>query len=181
MAELSTIARPYAEALYAAARSTPQADAPATWLAALEQLAGVTHHPQVAAVVTDPKLTPQEIFDLISGVAGGQPPAGIANFLKLAIENGRLAVLPEVAVQFRALKNAAEGVADCHIETAFPLAEGQVADLLARLAAKFHVQLKPQVTVDRSLIGGVRVTVGDQVLDGSVRARLDAMRTALTA
>jgi F-type H+-transporting ATPase subunit delta len=180
MAELSTIARPYAEALYAAARGTAQAGATESWLAALDQLASVTANPQLAAVVTDPNLTAQQLFDLISGVAGGQPPAGIANFLKLAIENGRLAALPEVAAQFRQLKNATEGMADCHIETAFPLAEDQVADLLARLAAKFHVKLKPQITVDRGLIGGVRVTVGDQVLDGSVRARLDAMRIALT-
>jgi len=86
-----------------------------------------------------------------------------------------------VAAQFHRLKNAADGVAECRIESAFPLAEAEVTDLLAQLGRKFMGRLQPQVVVDPHLIGGVRITVGDQVLDGSVRARLDAMRLALTA
>jgi F-type H+-transporting ATPase subunit delta len=181
MAELSTIARPYAEALFATAKTTPPADAADAWLNSLEKLAAVAAHPQVASIVADPKLTAAQTYDLLAGMVDAPLPAGVANFLKLAIENGRLAALPEVARQFRVLKNEADGLADCTIETAFPLADDQVADLLARLAAKFKVRLKPQIVVDPSLIGGVRITVGDQVLDGSVRARLDQMRVALTA
>jgi F-type H+-transporting ATPase subunit delta len=178
MAELSTIARPYAEALFATAQASGAA---AQWRAPLEELAAVTRDPQVANVVADPKLTAAQIFDLIAGLMKQPLPDGLKNFLNLAIENGRLAVLPEVARQFRRLKNEAEGVADCLIESALPLTDAQVNELLALLGRKFAVKLKPEVKVEPSLIGGVRVSVGDQVLDSSVRAQLEAMRAALTA
>jgi F-type H+-transporting ATPase subunit delta len=96
------------------------------------------------------------------------------------IENDRLATLPKVAAQFRALKNDADGTADCLIETAFELSDAQLGDLLQGLGRKFPGRLKPELRLQPQLIGGVRVTVGDRVLDGSVRARLDAMRAQLT-
>jgi F-type H+-transporting ATPase subunit delta len=179
MAELSTVARPYAEALFSVAQgSGEKLD---VWLAAAEDLAGLMAHPQVAEVVADPKLGHEQVFGLLTGMMKtSMPPAG-ANFVKVLIENQRLAVLPEVAAQFRRLKNRAEGVADCLIESAFPLTDAQVAELLASLSKKFGQKLKPEVRVNADLIGGVRATVGDQVLDGSVRARLTDMQTALTA
>jgi F-type H+-transporting ATPase subunit delta len=182
MAELATIARPYAEALFAAAQASSAASA---WLPLIDQLAAVAHDPQVAQVVADPKLEPPQVVGLLGGIAGGRAgaklPADLANFLALLVENGRLGALPAIAVQFRSLKNAAAGVADCLIETAFPLSDTQVAALVAALASRFPLHLDPTVRVEPSLIGGVRVTVGDQVLDSSVRARLDQMRTALAA
>jgi F-type H+-transporting ATPase subunit delta len=179
MAELSTVARPYAEALFSVAKTSSQGLE--TWQAAADGLAALMAHPQVAEVVADPKLDHAQVFGLLTGLLKSPLPEAGGNFLKLLIENQRLAVLPEVAVQFRRLKNEAEGVADCLIETAFPLSDAQVADLLSSLAAKFGRQLKPEVRVNAQLIGGVRATVGDQVLDGSVRARLNDMQTALTA
>jgi F-type H+-transporting ATPase subunit delta len=181
MAELSTIARPYAEALFAAARSGGAAGAAEGWLDALDQLAAVAAHPQVAVLVGDPKLSHAQTYGLLSGLLKGPLPGPVENFLHVAIENGRLAALPEVAAQFRRLKNAAEGAADCLIESAFPLAEAQVNELLWGLARKFGLKLKPTVKVDAELIGGVRVTVGDHVLDSTVKARLDDMRAALSA
>ncbi len=97
------------------------------------------------------------------------------------MENDRLAALPEIARQFRVLKNESEGVADCLIESAFPMSDAQVAELLAALSKKFGLKLKPEVRVDAGLIGGVRVTVGDHVLDTSVKTRLAQMQAALTA
>ncbi|MBV8208875.1 MAG: F0F1 ATP synthase subunit delta [Burkholderiaceae bacterium] len=178
MAELSTIARPYAEALFAAASSKGAA---AAWLPLLEALAQAVEQPQVSDLAGDPRLTDQQKLELIAGLVPAPLPAELAAFLKVAIENGRLSALPEVAAQFRGLKNDAEGTADCLIESAFPLSDSQVGDLVQRLARKFPRRLKSQVQVEAELIGGVRVTVGDQVLDGSVRARLDAMRVQLTA
>jgi F-type H+-transporting ATPase subunit delta len=179
MAELSTVARPYAEALFAVAQGT--GEKLDVWLAAVDDLAGLMAHPQVAEVVADPKLDHEQVLGLLSGMMKTSLPAAGVNFVKLLIENQRLAVLPDVATQFRQLKNRAEGVADCLIETAFPLSEAQVAELLASLSRKFGQKLKPEVRVNADLIGGVRATVGDQVLDGSVRARLSDMQTALTA
>jgi F-type H+-transporting ATPase subunit delta len=177
MAELSTVARPYAEALYEAAVAKGAADA---WLPPLETLAQAVAQPQIASLATDPRLSDEQKFDLISAVARSALAPELDAFLKLAIENGRLPILPAVAAQFRRLKNDAEGTADCLIESAFELSEAQVSDLVKRLGRKFPHRLKPELRIEPQLIGGVRVTVGDRVLDGSVRARLDAMRAQLT-
>jgi F-type H+-transporting ATPase subunit delta len=178
MAELSTLARPYAAALFDAAGPSSAA---AAWLGLVEELAQVTRHPQVAAVVADPKLGYEQTFTLITGLMRSKLPAELANFLRTLIDNQRLVVLPEIARQFRAMKNAAEGAADCLIETAFALNDGQVADLVAAMSKKFGLKLKPEVRVDAGLIGGVRVTVGDHVLDTSVRSRLAQMQAMLSA
>jgi F-type H+-transporting ATPase subunit delta len=177
MAELSTIARPYAEALFSAARAQSAAD---TWLPLLVVLDQAVADPQVASLTGDPRLSNDQKFDLIIAVVRAKLPSQIAAFLHLVIDNDRLSILPEVASQFRRLKNDADGTADCLIESAFALSDTQLADLLKRLGSKFSGRLKPQVRVEPQLIGGVRITVGDRVLDGSVRARLDAMRTQLT-
>jgi F-type H+-transporting ATPase subunit delta len=179
MAELSTVARPYAEALFSVAQgSDKDLDG---WLAAVEELSRLMSHPQVAEVMSDPNLDHEQVFGLLTSMMKSPLPAAGANFLKLLIENQRLAVLPEVAAQFRQLKNRAEGVADCLIETAFPLSDVQVTELVGSMSKKFGQKLKPEVRVNPDLIGGVRATVGDQVLDGSVRTRLTDMQTALTA
>ncbi len=138
MAELSTVARPYAEALFAVARDS--GESLAGWLAAVDDLAALMTHPQVAEVVADPNLDHAQVFSLLTGMMKAPLPAAGSNFLKLLIENQRLAVLPQVALQFRQLKNHAEGVADCLIESAFPISDAQVAELLASLAKKFGQQ-----------------------------------------
>jgi F-type H+-transporting ATPase subunit delta len=177
MAELSTIARPYAESLFAVAGTAKSGE----WLPLLEAVAQAAGNPQVASVAADPRLSDAQVYDLLSSFAGKPLPTELASFLKLVVENDRLDALPQVAQQFRALKNEAEGTADCLIETAFAMTDAQIAELVALLARKFPRKLKPQSRVEPSLIGGVRITVGDQVLDNSVRARLDAMRIQLTA
>jgi F-type H+-transporting ATPase subunit delta len=185
MAELATIARPYAEALFEAAQA-PAAGAAAgataaLWAPALDALAALVGEPDVAAALSNPDLSDARRFELISGLCGQPLPAPVAELLRLTIENGRLAALPQVAAQFQALRNAAAGVADCTIESAFPLGGAELASLVAALSRKFPLQLKPVVRVNPQLIGGVRVTVGDRVLDSSVRARLEAMQSRLTA
>ena len=100
---------------------------------------------------------------------------------RMIVANHRLEALPEVAVQFEALKNALEGAADVEIVSAFPLEGSLLDELVVGLERRFKRKLKPAVSVDASLIGGVRVTVGDEVLDTSVRAQLARMQVALTA
>ena len=178
MAELSTIARPYAEALFQAARAAGEAPA---WGEALAALARAASHPEVAPLLSDPAVGEERSVALLRGLAGTAIPAPVENLLRLVIGNGRLAALPAIAAQFHQLRNAAEGVCDCLIESAFPMGEKDVADLVAALSRKFPLRLVPQLRVDPALLGGVRVTVGDQVLDSSVRARLDALRAGLTA
>ena len=103
------------------------------------------------------------------------------NFVTLLAENNRITLLPEIAAQFHALKNAQEGAADAEIFSAFALSPSQLAELTASLEKKFSRKLNPHVIVDSTLIGGVRVVVDDQVLDTSVNAQLDQMRSALVA
>jgi F-type H+-transporting ATPase subunit delta len=187
MAELSTIARPYAEALFAAARAGKDGKlaagggVAAQWAPAVDAIAALVADPVAAESLSNPALTDARRFELIGAVTKQSLPAPVGELLKLIIENGRLAAFPEVAAQFHTLRNAAEGSADCVIESAFAMSDAEVASLLAALSKKFPLKLKPEVRLNPSLIGGVRVTVGDRVLDSSVRARLDAMQARLTA
>ena len=176
MAEPSTIARPYAAALF---QSSTAADG-VQLAAQLDALAGIAGDAGLRQFAADPKVTDEQVFDLVSGLAGSDISPKLKNLLNVVIDNGRLSVLPEIASQFRTLVNDRGGVADAHIVSAFPLDATQQADLAKVLEKRFGRQLKTSVTVDSSLIGGVRVTVGDEVLDTSIVARLAQMRTALT-
>jgi hypothetical protein len=104
MAEIATIARPYAEALFKSAKA--DLGAAAAWL---EPLAAVAGNAQLQQFASNPKVTDQQVFDVIAGVAKTALPETAKNFLRTVIENGRLEALPEIAAQFRALKNAQAG------------------------------------------------------------------------
>ena len=183
MAELSTIARPYAQGLMKALKDrNAGAEDVAQDLEVIEALASLTKNPEVATLVGDPKLTDDQLCDLIAELCGNNLPKEVANMLRVVIENGRLEALPEIAAQYRALKNESEGVADAYIETAFPLDDKGVKQVIADLSDRFPgLKLNPIVTVNPALIGGVSVTVGDQIIDISVRTRLKKMQAALTA
>ena len=176
MAEPSTIARPYAAALF---QSSTAADG-AQLVAQLDELARIAGDDGLRQFAANPKVDDEQVFGLVSGLADKDLSPKLRNLLGTVIDNSRLAVLPEIASQFRALVNERGGVADAQIVSAFPLDAAQQADLVQVLEKRFGRQLKAQVEVDPTLIGGVRVTVGDEVLDTSVRARLEQMRAALT-
>ncbi len=182
MAELSTIARPYAVGLWKALEERGTTAQASELEQALDVLSSVIGQAQLAELVNDPKVTDDQMFDLLSGVLGTDVPAELTGRLRTVIENGRLCALPEIAAQFRALKNESEGVADAYIESAYALSKSEIQQLVKVLANKFPgVTLNPVVTINKELIGGVCVRVGDQILDGSVRARLAQMQAALTA
>ena len=175
MAELATIARPYAEAAFEVADREGKL---AAWAAALARLAAVASDPDVLQLVGDPGVTPDALYGVIAGAAG-ELPADVQNFLRVLIANGRVAVLPEVRDHFEALKNEREGIVDAGIASAFPLDKAQTAELVTGLEARFRRKVRPHVSVDKELIGGVTVAVGDEVIDGSVRGKLAAMAAAL--
>ncbi len=132
-----------------------------------------------------PKIDSKQVFDLLTGVA--RTPTGAPfsdaskNLLRTVIDNGRLAVLPEIAAQFQALVDARSGVSQATIESAFPIDATQVAEVKSAMERRFGRKLETSVVVVPELIGGVRVIVGDEVLDTSIRARLEQMKAALTA
>jgi F-type H+-transporting ATPase subunit delta len=176
MAEPSTIARPYAAALFQASTAADGAQL----VSQLDVLAAIAGDAGLRQFAADPKVSDEQVFGVVSGIAGNDLSPKLRNLLSTVIDNGRLSVLPEIASQFRTLVNDRGGVADARVVSAFPLDAAQQAALAKVLEKRFGRQLKVAVSVDESLIGGVRVTVGDEVLDTSVVARLEQMRAALT-
>lgn len=176
MAELATIARPYAEALFEAAGADAAALKPQ-----VDALAAVAGDARLRQFADNPKVEAGQVYDVVAGVAGGRLDPKIGNLLRAVIDNGRLAALPEIAAQFQALVNASSGVSDATVYSAFPIDGSQLAEVVAALEKRFARKLNATVEIDPELIGGVRVVVGDEVLDTSVRARLEQMKVALTA
>ena len=178
MAELATIARPYAEALLKAGGDAAAA-------AELMALAAVAGDAQLLAFADNPKVTAAQVTEVIAAVLKTQGVAAlsskVSNLLGAVIENGRLSALPEVARQFQQLINARSGVSDAEIHSAFEMSDAQVAEVKGALEQRFGRKLNATVVIDSSLIGGIRVVVGDEVLDTSVKARLEQMKVALTA
>ena len=176
MAEIATIARPYAEALFKAAGAQA-----AALSAEVGALAAVAADEQLRQFADNPKTSPEQVFGVVAGVVNQPLSAAAQNFLRTVLDNGRLAALPEIASQFHALVNAQSGVSDALIESAFPIEAAQLPEVVATLEQRFSRKLNARVEVRPELIGGIRVTVGDEVLDASVKARLDHMKVALTA
>jgi F-type H+-transporting ATPase subunit delta len=176
MAELATIARPYADALFKA--SAKDLSAASVWL---DELAAIAGNAQLLQFADSPKVTTAQVFELVSGVAKAALNDQAKNFLRAVIENGRLSALPEIASQFRALKNAKSGSSDAVVHSAFPIDGAALADVAATLEKRFGRKLNVTVELQPELIGGIRVVVGDEVLDTSVKARLEQMKVALTA
>ena len=176
MAELATIARPYAEALFKA--SSSDLAAAAVWV---EELKVIAENSQLLDYSLNPSVSDAQVFDVIAGVAKVALPEMAKNFLRTVIENGRLNALPEIATQFRALKNAQSGSSDAVVHSAFPIDSAALAELAVTLEKRFGRKLNVSVELQAELIGGIRVVVGDEVLDSSVKARLEQMKVALTA
>jgi len=176
MAELATIARPYAEALFKA--SSADLNGAAVWVEALQEIA---KNPQLQQFADNPNVTNSQVFDVITGVAKAALPEMAKNFLRTVIENGRLSALPEIAEQFRVLKNAQSGSSDAVVYSAFDIDSAALVDLKATLEKRFERKLNVSVQLEPDLIGGIRVVVGDEVLDSSVKASLEQMKMALTA
>jgi F-type H+-transporting ATPase subunit delta len=179
MAEIATIARPYAEALFKAAG--PQAAALAGEVSALAVAAGDA---SLRSFADNPKVNAGQVAQVVAGAlqAKGVSLGPVtSNLLHTVLDNGRLAALPEIAAQFQALVNAQAGVAQALVQSAFPIDPAQLAEVVPSLEKRFGRRLDATVEVRPELIGGIRVVVGDEVLDTSVAARLQQMKVALTA
>jgi F-type H+-transporting ATPase subunit delta len=175
MAELATIARPYAEALFQAASA--DLNAASVWIRELSEIAS---NVELQALAANPNFSVTQVFDLILDVAPEVAKTEQAkNLLRTVLQNRRLKALPEIAAQFQALKNVQAGYYDAVIDSAFPIDPQALGELGTLLEAKFKRKLNLSVVINEDLIGGVRVVVGDEVLDTSVKARLEQMKAAL--
>jgi len=181
MAEIATIARPYAEALLKASEGGNAA----ALAAEVGAIAEVASDPTMRQFADNPKAHAAQVLDVLVSVAktpaGASPGDAARNLVRTVIENGRLSALPEIARQFQALVDARSGTSQATAESAFPIDPSQLAELKAVMERRFKRKLDMHVVVKPELIGGVRVIVGDEVLDTSIRARLERMKAALVA
>lgn len=175
MAENITLARPYADAAFQLARTT---GALGPWQQALDRMAAVAADEQMVECIDNPRLQSSQVAQLFLDVVGSVS-AEQQNFVRLLVDNERLQVLPEIRDLYVELKNGQEGVKEADIASAFPLDDATLKNLVAELEARFQCRIQATVSLDPELIGGVRIAVGDQVIDASVRGKLAAMATAL--
>lgn len=175
MAENITLARPYADAAFQLARTT---GALGPWQQALDRMAAVAADAQMVECIDNPRLQSSQVAQLFLDVVGTVS-AEQQNFVRLLVDNERLQVLPEIRDLYVELKNGQEGVQEADIASAFPLDDATLKNLVAELEARFKCRIQATVSLDPELIGGVRIAVGDQVIDASVRGKLAAMATAL--
>ena len=176
MAESVTIARPYAQAVFRLARENK---ALAAWSNRLQRLVAIAQDPQMTKVVGNPKFSAGQVADLFVSLSGEPDSQELASFIGVLAENERLDVLMQIQEIYEQLKGEDEGVKDALVSSAYPLDDEQLKNLMSQLETHFGSKLQPRVELDVALIGGVKVAVGDQILDASVRGKLDAMATAL--
>jgi len=178
MAESSTIARPYAEAAFKLADAQGKL---ADWSETLGSLARISEDDRVRLAIGDPRLSPAQVASLFIDVLAGVLSGEARNFVQMLAENRRLSVLPEISAQFEKRKDERESTVEAEVRTAFPLDDAQTRDLVRHLESHTGRRVRARVVEDRELIGGVRVTIGDKVIDASVRAQLADLINALKA
>lgn len=178
MAELLTLARPYAKAAFAYASEQGATDA---WSNALTLLSAAVQDEAFSAYLNRPELTPAEQVSLFAKVLGEDQTAAVSNFLTLLAENDRLTLLPEIEAEYEQLKSQNNNTVDVVIESAFPLSSTQEQVLADALKKRFNAAVNVSVEVNPALIAGVVIRAGDQVIDDSALNKLEKMRTRLLA
>jgi len=177
MAEQSTLARPYANAVFELAK---QDNSLATWSDTLSSLKAVVCHDELAGLIKNPSLRRAQLVELICAAGGGVTDKG-ANLVQLLAENGKLSLLPEIAAQFEALRGEEEGVVDVLVSSAQALSDTQQAAIETSLKQRLKRDVRINCTLDPALIGGAVIRAGDLVIDGSVRAKLERLAVAMAA
>lgn len=178
MAELLTLARPYAKAAFSYASEQGATD---HWSNVLQLLSAMIQDEVFSAYLNRPELTPEQQVKDIVGTDTVLQGHSVANFLMMLAENDRLSLLTEIALEFEQLKAQNQNQTDVEIESAFELTEQQTQMLVDRLTKRFNTTINATVIVNPALIAGVVIRAGDQVIDDSAKAKLDRMRTRLTA
>ena len=176
MAELVTIARPYAEAAFKLARENKNLPA---WSEMLALLEAVVSDPLVSGRIGDPNFNSGALENVILGTLGERLDGHGRNLVQLLVHNQRVELVPEIRQLYEDLRREHEGVLEAKIVSALPIADEQVQQVVSALERKYGRRVNAQVEVDAALIGGARIMVGDKVIDATVRGRLDAMAAAL--
>ena len=184
MADNNTVARPYAHAIFEIAAD---AGALGEWSKSLAIAGQLLGDRELVEYLADPAFSDEQRLEFLAGLfdkagslrlAGGDRKG--TNFLKLLIENDRVAVLPEVSQHFDALKAKVENSVDAVVTSAVALSDAQLNEVAGSLKARLGCEVRITTEIDETLIGGAVIRAGDVVIDGSLRARLEGLATALT-
>lgn len=178
MAELATIARPYAEAAFALAR---EGGALPKWADTMATLASVSADAKVSAAVDNPKLSVAQKQSMFSTLLGDKLDAGTTSFINVLLEADRVKLLPQINEHFQSLKRDNDNVARATIVSAFALTEQQRDELKGALAKRYGRQIEAVEEVDATLLGGAKIIVGDQVIDRTVIGQLNKMSRQIKA
>ncbi|MBS0498034.1 MAG: F0F1 ATP synthase subunit delta [Gammaproteobacteria bacterium] len=176
MAEAITVARPYAEAVYKHAVAKGGLE---QWSKTLRLAASVVEHDDVRPLIGNPVITTKQLGEIFIEIGKGKFNSEAHNLVMLLAENKRIFILPQISQLFEQLKAQHEGVLEAKIVSAFAMEGKQLKKLVDDLEQKFKRKIDAQVSVDPELIGGVKVEIGDEILDASVRGKLEAMAIAL--
>lgn len=176
MAELITVARPYAEAVFCLAREEGLLQ---EWSDTLHILAYVARDAQACEFVSNPKFARAQVVGFVLDILGEQVTDQVKNFITVVLDNRRFTVLPQIAQSYEAMRAESEGIAKARIETAFAMDNSEVAELTTQLEKRFKQKIHAAVEVNAELIGGIRITVGDEVIDASIRGKLSGLAASL--
>jgi F-type H+-transporting ATPase subunit delta len=183
MADNITVARPYARALFELAND---AGTLGSWSESLTVAGQLLADKALVEYLGNPEFNNEQRLDFLTGLfakAGADVFAGDdkhgTNFVKLLLENRRAAVMPEISTHFEALKAKVENSVDATVTSATKLSDSQVDEIRAALKARLGRDVRIETEIDENLIGGAVIRAGDVVIDGSLRARLEGLATAL--
>jgi F-type H+-transporting ATPase subunit delta len=178
MAEAATLARPYAKAAFMSARDSK---ALADWSKAMQLSSGLVADATIADLLTNPKMSADQIVSMFAGLGGPAIDAHWQNFVRLLAANKRLDVLPAITLQYEMLRAQYENEVDVQVTSAVALNAGQQAKLAASLKTRFKREVRMSTAIDASLLGGAVIRAGDLVIDGSIKGRLERMAAELGA
>lgn len=176
MAEIETLARPYAEAVFSLAK---EQQALPKWSQMLALLAEVANDERITALAVDPRVSPAQLTGLLLDIGGTSLNEDAKNLVRLLVQNDRVMLLPIIATQYERLKADAEGVIDVEAIAAFELNSEQIEQITQSVQQKLGREVKLHTSVDKALIGGVIIRAGDLVIDGSVRGHLHDLAAQL--
>jgi F-type H+-transporting ATPase subunit delta len=174
--EKITVARPYAEAVFARAQEADELD---LWSDMLGLLSALLQTPEISGLVEHPKLTRQQLQELMLDLGGGRLNEEGQNLVRLLVANGRVILLPEIATVFEQLKHERQGRLLVRVESAYVLNKTQERVLAEALKERLGREIEISSEKDSSLIGGIVIRAGDLVIDGSVRGQLHKLANEL--
>ena len=176
MSESSSIARPYAQAVFDLAKDS---DSFALWSENLQKVNEIVSLPQLQALISDPRISKQQVLEIVLEIGESHFDEQTRNFVKILGHYRRLTSVPEITQQFETLRAAHEGVIDAELETAYEVEDAELSNLIESLQKRLGRKVRLTRKLNRNLIGGVVIRAGDWVLDDSIRARLDKLSSSL--